>query len=47
VLQVVDHEDDLCYQDDDTCSPLWDEDEDCMSQSPCRFNEDGTAITIP
>jgi len=47
VLELVDHADDICYQDDDTCSPLYERDHDCMSQSPCRFNEDGTAITIP
>lgn len=47
VLQVVDHANDICYQDDDTCSPLYEDDQDCMSQSPCRFNEDGTEITIP
>lgn len=47
VLQVVDHQNDICYQQDDSCSPLWEEDEECMSQSPCQFTEDGTEIAIP
>lgn len=46
-LQVIDHPDDICYQQDDTCSPLWEEDEECMSQSPCQFTEDGSSIAIP
>jgi hypothetical protein len=46
VLQVVDHPSDTCYQQDDSCT-VWEEDQECMSQSPCMFTEDGTAITIP
>lgn len=47
VLQVINQYDDLCYQHDEDCSPLWEEDRECMSQSPCVFNEDGTQIVIP
>lgn len=43
IVQIVNHNNDLCYQRDDECT-AWDQ--DCMGGSYCQFTDDGTEIVI-